>query len=107
MSSNPLCGDHIEIYLKVAEDKLEKVGFQGEGCAVCKSSASLLLTSIKGQSLNEAKSFISGLDRLLSDDVDDLESFGELKAFSVMRKFPTRSKCVKLSWSAAESALES
>ena len=105
VSSNPLCGDRIEVFFKVHQDKLEEVGFQGEGCAVCKSSASLLLTTLKGRSLKSAESFISSLDGLLNDDPDSLEDFGELKAFSVMRKFPTRFKCVKLSWGAASTAL--
>ncbi len=105
-SSNALCGDHIEIYFKVLDQKLAEVGFKGVGCAVCKSSASLLLTSLKGQGVEEALGFIEGLDRLLDEDQENLEVYGELKAFSVMRKFPTRFKCVKLSWTAAASALK-
>ena len=106
VSSNALCGDHIEIYFKVLDKKLAEVGFQGVGCAVCKSSASLLLESLKDQNLDQALDFIKGLDGLLDEKQENMESYGELKAFSVMRKFPTRFKCVKLSWTAASSALE-
>ena len=107
VSSNPLCGDHIEIFLKITDDNLTEVGFEGVGCAVCKSSASLLLSSIHGLEVSKAKQFIGNLDSILEKDPEDLESFGDLQAFSVMRKFPTRFKCVKLSWSAASSAIDS
>ena len=105
-SSNALCGDHVEIYFKVSDEKLSDVGFKAVGCAVCKSSASLLLMSLKGRGVKEALDFINGLDSLLDEEQEDLEVYGDLKAFSVMRKFPTRFKCVKLSWTAASSALE-
>ena len=106
VSSNPLCGDHIEVYFTVKEHRLEKVGFQGEGCAVCKSSASLLLSSIQGMPVEKANNYLEGLDDLLDEKNENIERYGELKAFSAMRNFPTRFKCVKLSWSAARAALE-
>ncbi len=54
--SNPLCGDHIEITLRVdAEGKISEAAFQGHGCAISQASADLLLESIIGKPLEEVK----------------------------------------------------
>ena len=51
---NPLCGDQITLYLKLADGVIEDVGFQGTGCAISRASASMMTQSIKGKSLAEA-----------------------------------------------------
>ncbi len=54
--SNPLCGDHLEITLRVdAEGKVSEAAFQGHGCAISQASADLLLESIIGKPLEEVK----------------------------------------------------
>jgi nitrogen fixation NifU-like protein len=54
--SNPLCGDHIEITLRVdGENKISEAAFQGHGCAISQASADLLLESIIGKSLEEVR----------------------------------------------------
>ena len=52
---NPLCGDQIQLYLKVEDDKIIDVGFQGTGCAISRASASMLTQSVKGQSVERAQ----------------------------------------------------
>ena len=53
---NPLCGDHIEITLRVnADDKVTDAAFDGRGCAISQASADLLVESILGKSLDEVK----------------------------------------------------
>ena len=51
---NPLCGDHIWVALKVDGDRIEKVAFEGESCAICKASASMMTTAVKGKTTAEA-----------------------------------------------------
>ncbi len=54
--SNPLCGDHIEITLRVdGENKISEAAFQGHGCAISQASADLLLESIIGKPLEEVR----------------------------------------------------
>jgi nitrogen fixation NifU-like protein len=55
--SNPLCGDEISFYLKISEDKIENIGFQGSACAICIASASMLSEKIKGEQINNALKF--------------------------------------------------
>ena len=52
---NPLCGDQITLYLAVADDKIADVGFQAQGCAISKASASMMTESVKGLSLEDAE----------------------------------------------------
>lgn len=53
---NPLCGDHIEITIRVnGEDKVTEAAFEGKGCAISQASADLLIESIHGKSLDEVK----------------------------------------------------
>src|SRR5688572_33350876 len=53
---NPLCGDHYTIYLKVDGEKIEEVSFTGSGCAISKASASVMSSTVKGKSKEEARS---------------------------------------------------
>ena len=52
---NPLCGDHISVTLNLADDKVEAIGFEGEACAICKSSASMMTVAVKGKTRDEAE----------------------------------------------------
>ena len=71
---NPLCGDHYTIYLKIDGDKIVDVGFQGNGCAISKSSASMMTTAVKGGTVEEAKQlferFHNVITRNIQHDVD-------------------------------------
>ena len=52
---NPLCGDHYHVYLRIRNDVIEEVSFDGEGCAISKASASLMTVSLKGKPLDAAR----------------------------------------------------
>ena len=51
---NPLCGDHIYVSLKLNGDTVETIEFEGESCAICKASASMMTTIVKGKSQADA-----------------------------------------------------
>ena len=51
---NPLCGDHITLYIKMRDDTIEDIGFQGTGCAISRASASMMTEQIEGMSKEEA-----------------------------------------------------
>jgi nitrogen fixation NifU-like protein len=53
--SNPLCGDIIEMQLKINDGKIDDVRFKGKGCAISQASASMLTEVIKGKSLDDVK----------------------------------------------------
>ncbi len=53
--SNPLCGDEVELFVKVTENKIQEIKFKGVGCTISKASTDLLLDMIRGKTLEEAQ----------------------------------------------------
>ena len=53
--SNPLCGDSIDIDIKIDEDKVTDIKFHGKGCAICMACSSVLTEITKGKSIDEAR----------------------------------------------------
>ena len=104
---NPLCGDEISIFVLVNQEKIEKISFQGEGCAICKASASLMTESLKGLSIKAAKEKSQQFIQLLNDEKHPIPNdLGEIEALLGVRKFPARLKCATLAWHTFLSALE-
>ena len=107
---NPLCGDDYELYLLVDEGGIiRKASFLGQGCAISKSSASMMTTLIEGKTLKEAAELKDNFIRLLtsSETSEDMRSkAGRLKLFEGVRQFPVRVKCATLIWHALADALK-
>ena len=105
---NPLCGDHLKIWLRLDGDRIADVSFQGSGCAISKASASLMTTAVKGKTREEATKVFESFHRMVTGQggpADDLPP--KLAVFAGVREFPTRVKCATLSWHALKTALES
>ena len=103
---NPLCGDHIDIYLLVEGDVIKDIRFDGKGCAISKASASLMTSELKGKSIDEAQALFSRFHDLVTGEVSaDLESIGKLEVLSGVKDFPMRVKCASLAWHTMREAL--
>ncbi|HEX2747690.1 MAG TPA: SUF system NifU family Fe-S cluster assembly protein [Verrucomicrobiales bacterium] len=104
---NPSCGDEIEVWVAFKPDgSIEKVSFQGQGCAISQSAASIMTVKTAGRSVDEARSLISGFHDIVSTEAEpDMDHFGELAVFAGVRQFPQRVKCAMLGWRALEQAL--
>ena len=107
---NPLCGDDYHLYLyKDADGLIRKIGFEGQGCAISKSSASMMTTLIEGKSLAEAGKLKDSFIELLTTDRISEENktrVGRLRIFEGVRQYPIRVKCATLIWRALEEALK-
>ena len=105
---NPLCGDHYTIFVRTAGDKIEDVSFTGNGCAISKASASVMSSTIKGKSKEEAENLFQTFHRLVTGDASGLSAadLGRLAAFSGVSEFPARVKCATLAWHTLKSALD-
>lgn len=106
---NPLCGDRIGLSLHIEGDRILAASFQGEGCILSKSSASMLTEAVTGRTRGEAEDLQRRFDALLlgpPEAVDRLcEELGPLAAFSEVRTFPTRIRCATLPWRTLREAL--
>jgi nitrogen fixation NifU-like protein len=104
---NPLCGDQIQLYVKLEGDRIRDIGFQGSGCAISRASASLMTSALKGKSAGEAEELFQRFHRLVTcDEEPDPASLGKLAVFSGVREFPARVKCASLAWHTLRAALE-
>lgn len=106
---NPLCGDHITVYLKIENDKIEDISFEGSGCAISKSSASMMTEAVKGKSLETIRSTFQQFHDMLLGDLDpekEDHSLGKLALFQGVRQYSSRVKCASLSWHALMGALD-
>lgn len=105
---NPLCGDHYKIFVELDGDRIKDVGFTGTGCAISKASASVMSSSIKGKSRDEAHKLFDVFHRLVTGDPGGLSAaeLGRLAAFSGVSEFPARVKCATLAWHTLKSAID-
>jgi nitrogen fixation NifU-like protein len=105
---NPLCGDHLNVYLKVEGGVIVDVSFQGSGCAISKASASLMTESVKGKSINDAAALFDRFQQMITAPPDTpVDRLGKLEALAGVRQFPIRVKCASLPWHTLRAALDS
>ncbi len=105
---NPLCGDHFTVYLKLNGDVISELSFQGSGCAISKSSASVMTQVLKGKNKRQAEELFNKFHDLVTGKSRNgaEEEIGKLAAFSGVSEFPVRVKCATLAWHAVHAALE-
>ena len=106
---NPLCGDQITLFLKVSEDIVEDISFEGVGCAISKSSASMMTEGVKGKSVEEALTVFQAFREMItakSDGSKYSEILGDLEILKGVAQYPTRIKCATLSWHTLQAALQ-
>jgi nitrogen fixation NifU-like protein len=104
---NPLCGDRLDLFVKVDGEVIADVAFQGSGCAISKASASLMTDSLKGRTVAEARRLFERFHRMVTTPPDQpVEDLGKLSVLAGVREFPVRVKCASLAWHTLNAALE-
>jgi nitrogen fixation NifU-like protein len=103
---NPLCGDHFTVFLKLDNDVIRDISFQGAGCAISKASASMMTERLKGKTTAEARNFFNQFHKFIETGEGDEDAMGSLYALGGVHKFPMRVKCAILSWHALLAALD-
>lgn len=107
LGHNPLCGDRLVVFVRVAGDCIEDLRFEGSGCAISKASASLMTEAVKGRRLDEAAEIIGRFHQMVTSPVEDAigDDLGKLAALGGVREFPVRVKCASLAWHTLRAAL--
>ena len=106
---NPLCGDQLTLYVKLADGRIADIAFQGAGCAISQASASLMTTALKGKSQDEALDLFERVHAMLTEGPNanvQPEELGKLAVLSGVWEFPMRVKCATLAWHTLRSVLE-
>lgn len=106
---NPLCGDQLKLYVKLADGVIADIAFEGAGCAISKASASLMTAAVKGRRPEEALALFRRVHALLTEEGQGEAGSGDIGKLAVLagvRQFPVRVKCATLAWHTLRSALE-
>ncbi len=105
---NPLCGDHITVYVRLEDGVIRDISFEGSGCAIARASASLMTTSVKGKTQAHARALFAGFHDLITGghEAPQPVELGKLTVFAGVRKFPVRVKCASLAWHTMRAALQ-
>ena len=104
---NPLCGDRIDVAFNLDGERIGTIGFEGESCAICKASASMMTVAVKGKSRSEAETLIGEFREMATgkSTPEGLVHLGRLSVFAGVRDLPTRVKCAILPWHTLSAAL--
>ena len=104
---NPLCGDKVKVYVKMDDDLVRDISFEGAGCAISTASASIMTETLKGKTRAEAEELFQTFHDLVTGRQAQLDApeLGKLAVFSGVSEFPIRVKCATLSWHTLRAAL--
>ncbi len=105
---NPLCGDHLTVYLSVEGGVVREARFEGNGCAISKASASVMTGIVKGKTAAQVDELFSRFHLLVTEGpaaVGDPDALGKLAVFGGVHEYPTRVKCASLPWHTLRAAL--
>lgn len=106
--NNPTCGDRIQLTMKVENGIVVNAMFEGEGCSISMSSASMMTETIKGLTIEKALKLATIFsDMMLGKEYDEEDlDLGDIEALQGVSKFPARIKCATLAWKAMEKGLK-
>lgn len=104
---NPLCGDKVKIYVRMENDVVKDISFEGAGCAISTASASIMTETLKGKTRAEADELFHTFHDLVTGHEAKLDApeLGKLAVFSGVSEFPIRVKCATLAWHTLRSAI--
>lgn len=105
--NNPTCGDRIHLTLKVTDGIVEDAKFDGEGCSISMSSASMMTQLIKGKKVEEALELAEIFSKMMmGEEYTDKYDLEDVEALQGVAQFPARIKCATLAWKAMEKGVK-
>lgn len=104
---NPLCGDKITLHVYEKNGVVEKIMFEGSGCAISMASASLMTETLIGKSKKEIQEIFALFHQLvMQGDQTHVEKLDKLAVLGGVFEYPARVKCATLAWHTLNAALE-
>lgn len=106
---NPNCGDEITLEMKMNGDIIEDMAFSGYGCAISQASTSVMIDTLKGKTVEEAKEIIKTFIEMIKREIKDEEELRKLEdaiAFRNVSNMPARVKCALLAWHTVQDILD-
>ncbi len=106
---NPNCGDEITLEVKMNGTIIQDMAFLGHGCAISQASTSIMIDTLKGKTIEEAKEIIKTFIAMIKREITDEEELKKLEdaiAFKNVSNMPARVKCALLAWHTMEKGIE-
>jgi nitrogen fixation NifU-like protein len=105
---NPLCGDEVDVFVKLNDEQLQDVRFTSRGCSISQASASMMTDSVKGKAVSDAESMlVTFKEMMLGEGSHEEDSdMGDLEALQGVKRYPVRIKCALLPWNTLKEALD-
>ena len=97
-TSNESCIDEINLMAKIENDKIIDIKFDGEACAICISSTSLMIKTLLNKSLKEANDIYENFEDMINEKKIKKELLNDLIVYEDIAKQPSRKKCALLPW---------
>lgn len=103
---NPLCGDRLNLRLRLVDGVIAEARFEGSGCAISTAAASLMTEALKGLNASQAEALVDSFLAMLSGQRQATDAaLGKLEVLAGVRQFPARVKCATLAWHTLRAAL--
>ena len=90
------CVDNIDIMLKLENDIVKDVRFDGEACAICTSATSIMIKTLIGKNIDEAKAIVQNYEKMINEEPYDKDALAELIVYDEIYKQPSRKRCALL-----------
>ncbi len=103
---NPVCGDEIRLDLDIEQGVVRDIAFDGQGCSISQSSASMLTERLKGHSLAEVNAVIRKFRAMLMEGTPPDPELGDLESLEGVAKLPVRVKCALLCWNVLQQGID-
>jgi nitrogen fixation NifU-like protein len=102
---NPVCGDEVEIAVRLEDGRIDGIAFRGQGCAISQASASMMAVRLAGAPLEDAHGVIGRFRAMMVEGAEPGPDFGDLEALQGVAKYPVRVKCALLCWNVLQQGL--
>ena len=109
LGHNPNCGDEITLEVKMNGNIIEDMAFHGHGCAISQASTSVMIDTLKGKTIEEAKEIVKTFIEMIKRETKneaELEKLEGAIAFKNISNMPARVKCALLAWHTIEKIME-
>jgi len=103
---NHVCGDEVRMDVSIHNSVIDEIAFDGQGCAISQSSASMLTERVQGHSIGETKEVIGKFRAMMVDGAAPDSALGDLVALEGVAQLPVRVKCALLAWNVLQEALQ-
>jgi nitrogen fixation NifU-like protein len=105
--SNPLCGDEMDLRVRIRDGRLDGVAFDGEGCSISQASASAMTEAVVGRPVEDVLALVEEFRRMMhGDEPGRSDDLSDALAFRGVARFPVRVKCALLGWMALRDAID-